>query len=159
MQPITFVGLDVHKATIAVSVAEGGRDGEVRHLGRVENRPEVVRRLVERLRRGGQELRVCYEAGPCGCGLHRQLTERSNSETFRLRHAGSRKNPMTRAEIIAARSWGFLWIRWSSEMNAHPPSCPSAPSHSTSRTRPVVSNFSHLATTVWPSGAATAASA
>jgi Transposase len=75
MQPITFVGLDVHKATIAVSVTEGGRDGEVRHLGRVENRPEVVRRLVERLRRGGQELRVWYEAGPCGYGLHRQLTE------------------------------------------------------------------------------------
>ena len=40
MRNITFVGLDVHKATIAVSVAEGGRDGEVRHLGRLENRPE-----------------------------------------------------------------------------------------------------------------------
>jgi transposase len=75
MGNITFVGLDVHKATIAVSVAEGDRDGEVRHLGRVENGPEVVRRLVERLRRGGQELRVCDEAGPCGYGLHRQLTE------------------------------------------------------------------------------------
>ena len=68
MQPITFVGLDVHKATIAVSVAAGGRNGEVRHLRRVENRPEVVRRLVERPRRGGQELRVCYEARPCGYG-------------------------------------------------------------------------------------------
>jgi hypothetical protein len=55
--------------------ADSGRDGEVRHLGRVENRREVVRRLVERLRRGGQELRVCYEAGSCGYGLHRQLTE------------------------------------------------------------------------------------
>jgi hypothetical protein len=43
-----------------------GRDGEVRRLGRVENRAEVVRRLVERLRQGGQELRLCYEAGPCG---------------------------------------------------------------------------------------------
>lgn len=75
MQDITFVGLDVHKATIAVSVAAAGRDGEVRHLGRVENRPEVVRRLVERLRRSGHELRLCYEAGPCGYGLHRQLTE------------------------------------------------------------------------------------
>ena len=64
MQAITFVGLDVHKTTIAVSVAAAGRDGEVHHLGRVENRPEVVRRLVERLRRGGQELRVGYEAGP-----------------------------------------------------------------------------------------------
>jgi transposase len=75
MQDITFVGLDVHEATLAVAVAGAGRDGEVRHLGRLENRPEVVRRLVERLRRDGQELRVCYEAGPCGYGLHRQLTE------------------------------------------------------------------------------------
>jgi hypothetical protein len=32
MQDITFVGLDVHKTTIAVSVAGAGRDGEVRHL-------------------------------------------------------------------------------------------------------------------------------
>jgi hypothetical protein len=35
----------------------------------------VVRRLVERLPRYGQELRRCYEAGPCGYGLHWQLTE------------------------------------------------------------------------------------
>jgi hypothetical protein len=33
MQGITFVGLDVHKATIAVSLAAAGRDGEVRHWG------------------------------------------------------------------------------------------------------------------------------
>jgi hypothetical protein len=59
MSNITFVGFDVRKATVAGS----GRDSEVRHLGRVENRPEGVRRLVERLRRGCQELRVGYEAG------------------------------------------------------------------------------------------------
>jgi transposase len=75
MGTITFVGLDVHKATIAVSVAEGGRDGEVRQPGSLENRPEVVRQLVKRLRRKGQELHLCYEAGPCGYGLQRQLTE------------------------------------------------------------------------------------
>ena len=48
MRNITFVGLDVHKATVAVSIAAGGHDGEVRHLGSLENRPEVVRRAHAR---------------------------------------------------------------------------------------------------------------
>lgn len=34
----TYVGLDVHKATIAVSVAAGERAGEVIHLGNIPNR-------------------------------------------------------------------------------------------------------------------------
>ena len=55
MQDITFVGLDVHKATVAVSVAAAGRDGEVRHPGRLENRPRwcagSVRMEAGRLRR------------------------------------------------------------------------------------------------------------
>ena len=33
MNSITYVGLDVHKTTTAVAVAEGGRSGEVRQLG------------------------------------------------------------------------------------------------------------------------------
>lgn len=38
MNNIVFVGLDVHKATIAVAVAEGGRGGEVLELGNFINR-------------------------------------------------------------------------------------------------------------------------
>jgi asparagine synthetase B (glutamine-hydrolysing) len=41
MDSITYVGLDVHKATVSVAVAESGRGGEVRQLGVFENRPEV----------------------------------------------------------------------------------------------------------------------
>jgi len=75
MQNSTFIGLDVHKATISVAVARGERGGEVRHWGTVPHRADHVRRLVEKLAAGGGRLLFCYEAGPCGYGLHRQLVE------------------------------------------------------------------------------------
>jgi hypothetical protein len=75
MNSITYVGLDVHKATISVAVAEGRRGGEVRHIGVFPNHPDHIAKLVERLSKGGRRLSLCYEAGPCGYGLHRQLTE------------------------------------------------------------------------------------
>jgi transposase len=74
MNSITYVGLDVHKATISVAVAEGGRCGEVRQVGTFANRAEVLRKMVERLAQRGVQLRFCYEAGPCGYGLHRLLS-------------------------------------------------------------------------------------
>lgn len=74
MKKITrFVGLDVHAETIAVAVAEPGR-GEVRSVGTIPNSPEAVRKLVRRLGEGS-ELRVCYEAGPCGYALYWQLAK------------------------------------------------------------------------------------
>jgi len=75
MNSITYVGLDVHKATVAVAVAEGGRGGEVRQLGVFENRPEVLSKLAARLSNNKNcRISFCYEAGPCGYGLHRLLT-------------------------------------------------------------------------------------
>ncbi|GAC1543908.1 MAG: IS110 family transposase [Ramlibacter sp.] len=69
-----YVGLDVHKATIAVSVAEAN-GGEVRYLGEIANTTDALTKLVRQLRKGDAQLSFCYEAGPCGYGLHRQLTE------------------------------------------------------------------------------------
>ena len=73
MDSITYVGLDVHKATVSVAVAESGRGGEVRHVGVFANRPEILLKLAARLRKGGHRLSFCYEAGPCDYGLHRLL--------------------------------------------------------------------------------------
>lgn len=75
MQDSTFIGLDVHKATISVAFAKGERGGEVRHWGTILHRPDHVRKLVEKLGADGCRLHFCYEAGPCGYGLHRQLVE------------------------------------------------------------------------------------
>jgi len=68
-----FVGLDVHAETIAVAVAEGD-GGEVRSLGTIPNTAEAVAALLRRQGPAGR-LRVCYEAGPCGYVLSRQLAE------------------------------------------------------------------------------------
>jgi transposase len=73
MNDITYVGLDVHKATVCVAIAESGRDGEVREVGVFENRPDVLRKMVARLGKQRRRLNFCYEAGPCGYGLHRLL--------------------------------------------------------------------------------------
>lgn len=66
-----FVGLDVHKATIAVAVAEPG--GTVESHGTIPNEAEAIRKLMKKLRQGGRELAVCYEAGPTGYVLYWQL--------------------------------------------------------------------------------------
>ena len=74
MEKYKYVGLDVHKETIAVSVAEAD-GGEVRFLGEVPNTADSLVKLVKRLRKEGAKLSFCYEAGPCGYGLHRQLLD------------------------------------------------------------------------------------
>ena len=68
-----FVGLDVHKDTIAIAVADQGRDGEVRAYGTISSDLHAVERAIAKLRADGAELHVAYEAGPTGFGLYRYL--------------------------------------------------------------------------------------
>jgi len=70
---ITYIGLDVHKETIAVAFAAGNGRGEVCIHGQIANTPAALARLSVKLSRAGSELRFCYEAGPCGYGIQRQL--------------------------------------------------------------------------------------
>ena len=67
-----FVGLDVHKDTIAIAWAEGGPLQEPTIVGSV---PHDVPRLVRHLLRlaPAEHLWVAYEAGPTGFGLCRSL--------------------------------------------------------------------------------------
>ena len=73
MQRITrFVGLDVHRDTVALALAVGGPDLEVRFLGQM---PHDVPKLVRRIQELGEvgSVQVAYEAGPTGYGLYRAL--------------------------------------------------------------------------------------
>jgi len=75
---IRYVGLDVHKEGIVVAVAEGGARGEVREYGRIANTPTALDRLASKFGHDGVRLRFCYEAGPCGYGIQRQLSARGH---------------------------------------------------------------------------------
>ena len=68
-----FVAFDVAKRKHAVAIAEGGRTGEVRFLGDVENSPLPIERTIKRLAARYDRLHVCFEAGPTGYGLCRQV--------------------------------------------------------------------------------------
>lgn len=69
-----YIGLDVHKATIAIAVAEPGRDKSY-YWGEVANTSKAVNKLVARLSEAfsGEVLLFCYEAGPCGYQLYHHL--------------------------------------------------------------------------------------
>ncbi len=69
-----YVGLDTSKLKISVAVAEAGRDGDVRFIGDIDSTPEAVERFVVKLGKRHRRLAFCYESGPTGYGLHRQLT-------------------------------------------------------------------------------------
>lgn len=76
MKKILYIGLDVHKDSISIAVAEDGRDAEIRSLGKISNDLQAMEKAIARLRKqyGKEvELHFCYEAGPCGFVLVRRL--------------------------------------------------------------------------------------
>jgi transposase len=46
MQNRLFIGLDVHKDTISISIAEDGRNGAVRFLGVIPNSPDEIAKMA-----------------------------------------------------------------------------------------------------------------
>lgn len=69
-----YVGMDVHKETIAVGIAKAGR-GEPTYYGEIPNNADAIRKLMKKVVNDGETVSFCYEAGPCGYEVYRQLTD------------------------------------------------------------------------------------
>ena len=79
IKPLLFIGLDVHKESVAVAIAEEGRAGEVRSHGSISGDLHALEKVLGRIRHaheiGNEQLRAVYEAGPCGYVIVRRLRQ------------------------------------------------------------------------------------
>ena len=70
---VLYIGLDVHKNTIDVAVTTDRANGKVRSYGKINSTLESLNKLLSKLQKKDHQLRVVYEAGPCGYQIFRHL--------------------------------------------------------------------------------------
>ena len=70
-----YAGLDVHKDTTVLAVAEAGRTGEVRVYGTISSDLGALEKVLRKLGGDGVTLHVVYEAGPTGYVVYRRLQQ------------------------------------------------------------------------------------
>jgi transposase len=91
-----------------------------RYLGEIDNSPDAVRKLVAKLRRQYERLHFCYEAGPTGYGLHRQLAELGRvcdvvATTMIPKRPGdrvktNRRDSVTLVKLLRAGELRAIWV-------------------------------------------------
>lgn len=115
-----FIGFDTAKKKHAVAVAEDGRNGEIRYLGEIDSSPATVGKVIGKLAARYAKLHVCYEAGPTGYGLYRQvkalghecavvapsLIPRKSGERIKT----NRRDAVTLARSLRAGDLTSVWV-------------------------------------------------
>lgn len=120
MNDIAYVGMDVHKATISIGIADAGRDGDVRHFGNIANDPDVIAKMVRRLSKSHAKLEFVYEAGCCGYNIYRQIQVLGHeiqvcAPSLIPRRPGDRvkndrRDAMSLARLLRAGELTFVWV-------------------------------------------------
>jgi transposase len=115
-----FVGFDTSKLRNAVAIAEGGRDGEVRFVGEIENSAAATAKLVRKLAAKYDRLTFCYEAGPTGYGLHRQIKNLGHACVVAApslipkkpgdRVKTNRRDAVSLAKLLRANELTAVWV-------------------------------------------------
>lgn len=115
-----FVGIDTAKARSAIAVAEGGRKGEIRYLGEIDATPDAVAKLVRKLACRYEAVQFCYEAGPTGYGLYRQILSLGHScivvaPSLIPRRPGdrvktNRRDAQSLARLLRAGELSAVWV-------------------------------------------------
>ena len=71
-----FIGMDVHKETIAVAYVAQAHGAEVTSLGTIGTRQCDIDQLIRKMQSKAKHLIFVYEAGPCGYWLYRYLRKK-----------------------------------------------------------------------------------
>ncbi len=114
-----YVGLDVHKDTIAVAVALPGR-GDPVYRGEIKNQRKSLLRLIRALSPNGEVVSLCYEAGSCGYGVYREIIETGHhcevvAPSLIPRRTGERvktdrRDALTLARLHRAGELRAVWV-------------------------------------------------
>jgi transposase len=73
-----YVGMDVHKESIAVAYVAEEHHAEVIYLGAIGTRQCDIDQLIRKMQSKSKHLVFVYEAGPCGYWLYRYLTKKGH---------------------------------------------------------------------------------